>query len=267
MNLLRKLTGKIADLFFPRHCPLCGVLTEQSDAPQLCENCQLLFSAELSLRCPICRQSAPQCTCTPKLIAQSGTPIGGRYFVTSGFYRPGEEGSACSRLIYRLKTNPDDAAAQILARLLSREIVKLFAENGENASDWIITYPPRTKKRRQETGFDQAERLARLCARYTGAEFRPLLLRQGGDIQKAVRAAQRKINAENSLFLRTPDACRGRRILLCDDILTSGATLAAGARILRDAGAAAVFFAAAMKTAEKENVRTPKPETDWFRED
>ncbi len=252
MNFLRRTRDAIANLCFPRRCPICGALPEKSDAAQLCPDCELLFDAERTTRCPVCRYPAPVCRCTPPLIIDGVDFIGTRRFVTLMFYQPDTPSSFCNRMIYALKDSTDDTAARILARNLSREILRHFLKNGEDARQYIITYPPRTKLKREAAGFDQAERLARFCAEYTGARFVPLFVRRGGTEQKELSGNARLQNAEDSLFLRSPQKCAHQQIILCDDVLTTGSTIAACAELLRNAGAASVFCAAAAVSIPRE---------------
>ncbi len=248
---MRVFFEKLTLLFFPRRCPLCGKLTAGSDAAKLCEDCALLFQAEAASRCPTCRRTPVDCRCMPAHLGQDFTAIGGQRFLFVSFYRPGERGSVSNRLLYALKDQRDDTAAQILARELSREMLRLFLQNGEDAKNWIVTFPPRTKKQKAQKGFDQAERLARFLALYTGADFCPLLIRTGGQVQKRLTAGERLLNAKGSLSLRPGTDLSGARVILCDDVVTSGATLSAAARLLKEAGAEKVFAAAVMRTIEK----------------
>ena len=253
MIRLSPLRDRVADLLFPRRCPICRELPERSDAPQLCPDCSLLFEAERTERCPVCRRTAPDCLCAPPLIRDSLDFIGTRQFVTLMFYQKNTPSSICNRMIYALKDNTDDTAARILARELSQSLMRHFLKNGEDIRQYIITYPPRTKAKQDEAGFDQARRLSRFCAEYTGARFLPMFLRNGGTEQKALAGTARLKNAENSLFLRTPQKCAGSRIILCDDVFTTGSTVAACASLLHGAGAASVFGIAAAISLRPEN--------------
>ena len=242
---------KLSLLFFPRHCPICGKLTEGSEAAKLCDDCQLLFHAEAESRCPTCKKVARNCQCIPAHIGMDFSSVGGRRFLFVSFYRPGVRGLLNNRLLYALKDQNDDTAARILARELSGEILRRFLKSGEDPKNWIITFPPRTKKQKITKGFDQAERLARFIALYTGASFCPLFIRKGGRVQKQLSGTERYWNAQSSLHLRPGQDLTGARVILTDDVVTSGATLAVAARLLKEAGAETVVAAAVMRTVEK----------------
>ena len=266
MISLKKSAERFLRLLYPYRCPLCGEMPPSSDAPQLCPECAILFESELSIRCPECRLPAPQCLCTPRRIANTASKIGNRQFLTTAYYQPANRASAVNRLIYSLKNDMDDTAARIFARMLSREILLRFQQTGENICDWVISFPPRRTKTKREIGFDQAERLARLCAELTGARYVSLFKRIGGMEQKRLTDDERSKNMESAFRLKRHSHCRGMRVILCDDVLTTGATLSACAKLLKKAGASEIMIVTAAKTLSKMRLKPSAPETAWFRE-
>ncbi len=166
-----------------------------------------------------------------------------------GFYDP-ERLPLTARLLYTLKHSPDRAASAVFARAMSAALTRRFLSCGEKPSGWRITYLPRTPAALRRDGFDHGRRLAALCARSTGARLCTLLDRSGAEEQKTLDAQGRRENAEASLRLRRGASVRGEKIILCDDVVTSGATAARAARLLLAEGAEAVFLLTALRTGQ-----------------
>lgn len=153
------------------------------------------------------------------------------------------------------------ARAQYLNRGAVREAVHAFKYGGAywmrgTLGDWIVAgferhyggmafdlivpvplYPARLRWR----GFNQAEELARTLSRRTGVPSAPVLrrLRDTG-AQVAMGRRERQSNVRGAFGLAGPGACRDTRLLLVDDVFTTGSTIDECARILKRAGAASV---------------------------
>jgi ComF family protein len=106
----------------------------------------------------------------------------------------------------------------------------------------LIVPVPLTGRRRRERGFNQAALLGRELSRAVGLPVSEALSRRSSPRHQAESASaeERWRNVEGAFVVSRPDSIRGRRLLLIDDITTTGATLDACARALREAGAAQV---------------------------
>lgn len=249
---------QMLSLLFPRRCPVCGEMIRAA-APQLCENCAAQWQKESACPCPLCQRHARECRCVPD--ALSLTDNTGVF--SSGFYEPGHPRAVTSRLVYALKHRADDGAAHILARDLAGVILHDFLTTGEDVRTWTITYAPRSAAGLTKDGFDQSRRLAKLCARYSGARFADIFHRRGGNMQKELNGEERRTNAAASIRLRHPGRIYDGKYILVDDIVTTGATLAECADLLRQSGARSVVFAAALRTRPKRKSRAAQAEL-WF---
>ena len=114
----------------------------------------------------------------------------------------------------------------------------------------VVTWAPTTAARRRRRGFDQAELLARRVAAELRLPCAALLARRPGTAQTGLDAAARW-RAPAFVARRPVDG----RVLLVDDVVTTGATVAAAASVLREAGARAVTVLAMARTPAKSHHR------------
>lgn len=142
--------------------------------------------------------------------------------------------------------------APLFARWLSRAASELLDEAD------LVAPVPMHRTRLFQRRYNQAAEIARPLAMLSAAAYAPDLLRrkrdtggQGGRSRRGRREAVR-----GAFHVRTEDAPRvaGRRVLLVDDVLTTGATAEACAKALKAAGAAAVDVAVVARVREAAEV-------------
>ncbi|HQV02785.1 MULTISPECIES: ComF family protein [unclassified Novosphingobium] len=232
---LHPLLVPVADLLFPPRCPLCGEgLAAQSG---LCAACwsELAIPGEPS--CPTCQRPlgdgmAAGTVCAPCLAdppRHDGIAAGTLY------------NDASRKLILALKHGHRIALAPLLARLMLAQLPE------EIGPGWAVVPVPLHRWRLWRRGFNQAALLAVELARARGAELLVdgLVRRKQtptlGGLGKAARA--RALSGAIALNPRREAAIRGARIVLVDDVLTSGATTSACVSALKRGGAKQVRIA------------------------
>jgi len=145
------------------------------------------------------------------------------------------------QLVHRLKYDCIRAAHVPLAKPMA------FLPSGEEA---VIVPVPTDPVRLRRRGYNQAELLARYVGRHLGMEVVPALYRkEKRRPQTGLSAKERRENLRGCMA--ADDAIRGRRVLLIDDVYTTGSTACEAARALKEAGAVGVgMFVASCTTDE-----------------
>ena len=159
---------------------------------------------------------------------------------------------AVKRAVWLLKYNGKYSIATILARAMSDKIAEELSELEafENFTEPVVIPIPLSKKRLKERGFNQAELLAKATAEKLGVALKTGLLKKIKDTPPQARTSSRKQRFENirGSFEVAPDpVLKEARIVLIDDVLTTGATMSEAASALKKAGAKIVIGAVAAR--------------------
>ncbi|MGH9034301.1 MAG: ComF family protein [Acidimicrobiia bacterium] len=202
--------------------------------------CDRLLQVVLPAYCPGCATPAPglcpRCRAGLAPPPPAGPPPGVDWWVSAFAYQ-----GALRDLVARAKYRGARTGWAWLAEALAEAVV----ESGAAAALQVVTWPPTTLARRRQRGFDQAEWLARQVAGQLSLPARQLLRRRPGPAQTG---RDRRARAEHGPAFVAHPAARGARLLVVDDVATTGATLASAARALRVGGAVTVAAATAART-------------------
>ena len=209
-----KLYHWIGDLLFPPKCVLCGNVLEKE---------------ELDL-CKDCRMDAPE---YPNRKSK-------RQFLDSFAAVWYYEGNVRKSLL-RYKFHNARSFAAPYGRLLAMKLLELYPEGFD-----VLTWVPVSRLRKLRRGYDQVELLAKAVGKELGMDPVPLLkkVRHNRPQSGISGAEKRRANVLGAYRETDREAIAGRRILLLDDILTTGATTGECARVLKTAGAKEVHCAA-----------------------
>ena len=233
-----KVVGSVLELLLPSRCAGCG----------RCDG------AELRLRglCPQCVAAVRQSLPVTWEIAVPGTPsrIPGAV--------PAFAAGAYDGVIRAALLDYKERGRLCLRRELGGCLaVSVFAAvSGDDSSVVLVPVPSATATRRAR-GHDPVGAMAATAARYlraTGLEVEVRsLLRQSRAVadQSGLDVGARRANLGGALVVRRPALVQGRRVVIVDDIVTTGATAAEAARALMHAGALVIGVASVAATIRR----------------
>ena len=203
----------LKELLFPPKCVLCG---------------KLLDKDELDL-CRECRVDAPEHPATHRKLQFLDS------FAAVWYYESNVR-SSLLRYKFRGARHYGESYGRILAMKLLREYPEGFD---------VLTWVPLSRLRKVRRGYDQVELLANAVGKELGMPPKALLkkVRNNPPQSGIVGQAKRRANVLGIYRVEHPEEITGKRILLLDDILTTGATAGECARVLLTAGAAEVHCA------------------------
>ena len=197
--------------------------------PEKCVLCRSLLQQEETDLCRSCRVSQPEYPMGKKKVPNISA-------LTAVWMYEG----AVRKSIHRYKFSGMRRYAGAYGRLLAMRIQRDLP-----AAD-IVTWVPISASRRRKRGYDQVELLARAAAPELGMPAEPLLekIRDNRANSGLKTPAERRANVLGVYRAVARERFRGKRVLLLDDIVTTGATASECARVLLTAGAEEVIFAA-----------------------
>jgi len=229
------LPRQIAYLFFPRRCCCCGKVVPPGD--EICADCLAAVSKIAEPACRHCGRGIAECVCREHKNFYSA--------VASPFYYEGPARNCIRRLKFSGKTG----CAQFLGREMARAAQAAF---GDKAID-IAAFVPMSKKEIKARGYNQSRYLAQAVARELRLDFSEELLVKLYETraQRTLKAGERAGNLAGVFDVAESERVKGKTILLCDDVITTGTTLNECARMLLLSGADAVFCLTAAATKMK----------------
>lgn len=227
------LWSSLLDTVFPPRCPGCG----GEGADWFCGDCLAGTPMPVAPLCETCGLPLPPASPAERCRACLDHPPAFGRARACASYHAHDGGSAPLRAaLHRYKYAHDLSEAGPLARLLMERCPFDVA-----AYDLLVPVPLHLSRLRWR-GFNQAQLLARPLARRARRPLDPFALERRRATQAQVRLdlEGRRSNVRGAFAVVHPRRVENRRILLVDDVYTSGATADACARALRGARAAAV---------------------------
>lgn len=205
----------LLDLLYPPKCIFCGRLLRDGESGW-CGACQEGL--------PWIGEDEPEKVCAPA--TRCAAPLWYRDDVRESFHRYKFEGR--------------DFYAPVYGKLMAQCVRDRLGLDFD-----LICWAPLSGKRLKRRGYDQAELLARVLAETLDRPIVPALRKTRDTVeQSSLDSGDARVqNAAGAYECVDPAAVEGKRVLLVDDIITTGSTLSSCARVLLDAGAGEVWAA------------------------
>lgn len=234
---------------FPSACIGCGKVIPIKHTPPFCEECGKIWSDMLAYICPACKFPIYKCRCSP-CFNTSG--VMSHYYALIPYFTQDFKFLSDSEkkfkqlgehLLLSMKSRRNDEFFEYVSSVLADRIKHTVDEKV------VIAYPNRKLAPRLLYGHDQAKILARqICTKLKAPLFEGIYHCNKTNEQKLLDFNDRGKNARDSYYVEQTDSeqVKGKLVVFVDDVLTSGATAAWCASLLRQLGAKDVlgFFLA-----------------------
>ena len=228
--MIRKAGKLFLDMLYPRRCPVCYDIAVPGGS-RICNVCREKLKPITGPRCfrcskPLKREEQEYCKdCRKTRLFDQGIGIF-------------PYGSVLQESLFKLKYGKRQEYGSFygqIAAVYSREIIRNWGVE-------IIIPIPLHRKRMEIRGYNQAELIAEALGNTLCIPVDSRLMKRKVNTrpQKELDYRERKQNMKNAFFLKGENSYR--RILLVDDIYTTGSTIEAAAELLKRNGAENVFF-------------------------
>jgi ComF family protein len=227
--------GIVLDAIYPPRCRFCKAHLEEGDAACFCPACRRQIRRIGSPLCTACGRPFPggedhrcgDCLLRPPFFARARA--------WACYSRDPDEPDPLREVIQRFKYGRRVSLGKPLGRLMAAGCQALFPAGSLDALVPVPLHPQRLRWR----GFNQALLLAREVSRRWGLPLYPFALARTKETlpQTELGEEERKRNVRGAFAVVSRPAVEGKRLLLVDDVYTSGATVNECARALRRGGA------------------------------
>lgn len=229
---------QLLDTIFPRHCLSCKERITERGSTWVCSQCwaqiplirpPYCVCCGLPFPSPIATLYSPEHRCT---VCRKQPPL----FLTARAV--GRYEGVLREIIHAFKYQKRLRLSSLLATLMHQHWPEGFAENG---FDYLVPIPLHPRRLR-EREFNQAQVLAEGLGRLRNIPVLSFVLEKYRWTRSQVELSghERRKNIEGTFRLRTAQGIQEKRILLIDDVYTTGATVMEAAKVLKDGGASQV---------------------------
>lgn len=222
--------------------PTCVGCGERLDDPwsPICPDCKKQYYEVKTSNCSLCAKPLHRCSCVGEYLES--------HFIKRHFkvfrYQNREENAVANKLLYSMKRDNRADVREFLADELADALREFMADR----QDVIFTNVPRRRAAIIEYGMDHAVDLAKLLAKRFGCEYRSLLVSKSEQEQKSTHGKEREKNVIFDIKGRNPLPLNGKTVIIVDDIVTTGASMATAGALIRALGAKEIIAASLAET-------------------
>ena len=221
---MNKIKLFLLDLLFPNRCPICSSFITYDSF--VCDECFAKLSDNIVDKTNVCEVCGKNYCETHENLHYSRT-------VSCYYYE-----ETAKKGIISLKGESHNFGFH-LAEILSEEII---SDNLLKNADFIMPVPM-SKQKLRTRGYNQAEVIAREISSRTGIPIlKNVLFKHESQAQHTLGLKERQMNV--SAFYSKETDLTGKKIILCDDVLTTGSTMNRCAELLINMNAECVYAAA-----------------------
>lgn len=203
-DFIDKLKNSVKDILFPVRCPYCETVIHKTE--YACEDCKKRFPSPAIIKYAV---GGYKCT--------SPFPYDGIFKKAVKIFKFGNKGGYAKQLAF--------------------PIVQSILESYQGVDFDLITCVPMHKKRLAQRGYNQAELLAKECAKIMNIPYCDTLEKyKENREQHSIKASERAKNVKGVYRIIDKELVRDKNILIIDDIITTGNTLGECAKILMKKG-------------------------------
>ncbi len=222
-------------MIFPSRCVICSMPVSIAD------NC---LCPECFGRIGLVHEGCP--VCSGILEGQTCSVCSDRAFYPEWNVAVSEYEGVVEEILHQYKFKKRNRLHEHLGRLACAEIRKKSVDID------LVTAVPMSREKRWKRGFNQSELIARALARGLDKPYRRVMRERIRSLtQRNLRFRDRFVNVLGRYRITRVEAVRGKRILLVDDIFTTGATINECSRMLIQSGAAGIFSVTIARAGKK----------------
>lgn len=228
MKRWKAFWGDLVNLVLPPACLVCGARIDDQ-AQVICSDCETGVRPPAGSRCPVCGEAMSSENCAN---CQNEVFAFDSYNTMFGFQ------GTVRDLVHELKYEGFISPAGYFAAHMS----ELLQDDEQLRNSDLVCSVPLHRVRKRERGYNQSELIAYAAATLAGLPYaQPVTRNTYTRSQTKLSRAGRKKNLQGAFTVHEPELVRGKKVILVDDVFTTGTTLNEVAKELKNAGAEKVM--------------------------